>query len=512
MTKLIRRIRSISSHNRFVIFISTFAFIGATLIFITSAATPTVSFQAESASRSGNVSVVSDSTASGGQSLVFGSSASPSVWSDINPPWMLEADESLDENVPAGARIYSYNDYTNSGTRSFTQTLDEIRRIATVDYYVRLPAGTFTINDFHYGASGGRGAGYQDTNTRKLFNGLIGAGADKTFIVVAPNIMDQTQEDAVTAGNPSPVGVKAIYAGSNANGGIATIFSGITFRGNFQGTIALAGLTGTAPAPYEGLFLFESRPGSFVQYSRFQGFGFAAKASPPYELGAIDSLRSNYTIRRVEIDGRLASEINSARPVSSGGVMWNREIDVKVIDSWLHHTRRSGWATHDDEVDNKDAPGIYYSENFQIDNIANTTDGFAGTALGFAPSNVEEVRQTFTWVRPRFNLPTNTPAANAHIVIGTTNGNLMAERLTINDPIIGDTKYGGCLSIRIIRQPNSRGVSPYYNPYYNAYVAGGFDALPITVTKNGDELTPILSTQFNASVHTPDRYYVVIMG
>ena len=147
--------------------------------------------------------------------------------------------------------------------------------------------------------------------------------------------------------------------------------------------------------------------------------------------------------------------------------------------------------------------GAYYAENFQVEQIANTTDSFAGASLGFASANVEEVRNSVTYVRPRFRATTP-----AHVVIGTSNGNAMARSITISDPVIDDTTRGGCLILRIVKQPNSYGI----NPYYSAYQSGGFAALPIRVTKNGSPLTPVLSTDYNPATHKPATHYVVIMG
>ena len=491
---------------------SIFGIVGLIRQLTSHAATPAVSTEAEDGTVQTPATIVTDSTASGGGAVKFGSTTADAKWTDANPPWALKASESVDDNRPAGVNVISYDSYSNNGARSFGQTLAAIRTAATAPYYVRMSAGTFHVTDFSFASStAGQGKGYQDVNATKYFGGLIGAGADKTFVVVDPNIMTSTQYDAVASGTPSPVAITTIYAGGSALT-IPTFFSGITFRGNFQQSVTLSGLSGTAPAPYSGLSLTSAKPGSFIQFCRFQGFAFAAKNSPPYELGAIGSTHSSYTTRRVEIDGRLAKEINAAQPVSSGGLMWNYENNVKVIDSWLHHTRRSGWAMHDhatSEGGNASDPGIYYGENFQTEHQCDTTDGYAGSSLGFACSNVEEMRQSFTYVKPRFNLPATT---TAHISIATSNGNTMANSISITDPIIEDNAKGGCLIVRIVKKPNSTGTSPFYSPYFDTYTSGGFAALPITVTQAGTTLTPILSTSYNATTHTPNKYYVVIVA
>jgi hypothetical protein len=423
-------------------------------------------------------------------------------WTSANVPWALQSGESVDDDRPPGVAVINYDSYSNGGTRSFGQTLAAIRSAANAPYYVRMGPGTYHITDFSFAAGSGQGRGYQDINATKYFAGLIGAGADQTFVVVDPDIMSDEQLAGVSSVSAVAVQVMAIYAGGT-NLTVPMFFSGITFRGNFQQEIPLEGLTGTAPAPYVGLYLVSVKPGTMVQFCRFQGFGFTAKASPPYELGAIQSVRSSWTLYRTEIDGRLAPQVNAATPVSSGGLMWNYEEDVKAIDSWLHHTRRSGWATHDhapSEGGNGADNGAYYARNFQVERIADTPDSYAGTALSFNSANVEEVRRTFTVVRPRLTVTNGT-----HVTLGYSNGNSMADAISITDPIIGNTQYNGCIVFGIVKTPNSYGD----NPYYTAYLANGLGSLPISVTNNNVDLTPVLNTSYNAAVHTPSQYYIV---
>lgn len=425
-----------------------------------------------------------------------------SPWSASNTPWTLQPGEMVDDNRPSGIGVVNYDDYSNNGLRSFGATLVAIRAAASAPFYVRMSAGTFHITDFNFASGPGQGHGYVDVSSTKYFAGLIGAGANQTFIVVDPDIMTSEQLTGISSGSPSPVQVSAIYAGGT-NLTVPMFFSGITFRGNFQQEISLSGLTGTAPAPYTGLSLVSVKPGTIVQYCRFQGFGFTATASPPYELPSIGSLHSSWTLQRSEIDGRLAAQIDPSTPVAAGGLMWNYENNVAAVDSWLHHTRRSGWATHDHdptEGGNAGDNGVYYAENFQVEHIADTADSFAGSPLGFNTSNVEEVRRTFTYVRPRLNVSIGT-----HIHFGSSTGNALADNIIITDPIIGNSEYNGCLVIGISKHPNSLGD----NPYYTAYINNGLSSLPFTVTANSVTLTPVISTSFNATTHTPDRYYVV---
>lgn len=430
-------------------------------------------------------------------------------WSESVRPWALQPGESVDDNRPLDVLVVDYDDYSQGRTRSLKQTLVAIRAAATEPYNVRLPEGTFHFTDFSFAEGRGVGRCYQDVSSTKYFSGLIGAGADKTFIVVDPEIMTSQQLTGVSSGTPSPISMPVIYTSNGENTGKPTFFSGITFRGNLQQQISLNGLSGTAPAPYSGLEIVRAKSGSFVQFCRFEGFGFAAKNSPPYEAGTVGSLRANWTMKRCEIDGRIAASIDPSRPVASGGVMVNYENKFSIIDTWLHHTRRSGFAMHGHDTiegGNLNDPGVYHCENLQTDNICNTPDSWAGSSLGFSPSNVEELRRTFTYIKPRF---TAYPSVNgyAHITVGTTNGNSIAEQIIVTDPVIGNSDFNKCLYFNFVRVPNSRGTSPYYTLYQQS----GLSALPITVTNNGVVLNPVLDTNFNASIHTPDNSYVVRM-
>jgi hypothetical protein len=415
--------------------------------------------------------------------------------------WQLQAGETVDDNRPAGVNVVNYADFDTG--LGFGQTLAAIRSAQSAPYYVRLGAGTFHLTDFSFGAGVGQGKGYQDINTSKYWGGLIGAGADKTFVVVDPAVMSTDQLSGVSAGNPNPVQMMVFYAGSSGLS-IPTFFSGITFRGNFQQLISLNGLTGTAPAPYSGINLINAKAGSRVQFCRFQGFGYAAQQSPPYELGAIQSNSSDWTLYRTEIDGRLAPEIDPTQPYASGGLMWNYEAHARVVDSWLHHTRRSGFAMHD-HPDNTNDTGIYECTNFTVEHCSEASDSYAESAPGFANSNVEGLRRTFTYTAPKFTATASRPY---HIAIATPNGATMCDGMSVADPVIGDSVYDGCLAVRYVRTPNGSGDSPYWT----LFQSGGVSALPLTVTKSGVALTPVLSSSFVHGTHTPANSFVVIVN
>ena len=88
----------------------------------------------------------------------------------------------------------------------------------------------------------------------ELFGGLVGAGADKTFVVRRPQTACRAQVATVAAELPGPVQLKAVYAGGGCGCPSRPSSRGITFRGNFQRRPPSRGRR-PAPAPYEGIFL-----------------------------------------------------------------------------------------------------------------------------------------------------------------------------------------------------------------------------------------------------------------
>jgi hypothetical protein len=61
-----------------LLFVGIFAILGATLLIITKAASPSLSIEAESGTLSGTASLVNDSTASDGKAIQFGAAVSTS--------------------------------------------------------------------------------------------------------------------------------------------------------------------------------------------------------------------------------------------------------------------------------------------------------------------------------------------------------------------------------------------------------------------------------------------------
>lgn len=419
-------------------------------------------------------------------------------WSTTNLPWQLKPGEGLRDNMPAGVPVYNVKTYTSS--TDVATCLAAIEAAVSTPGYAYFPAGTYTINllkpigtNFWYGYA----------NSSREIMGLIGDGADQTFIVEGPNMVPSDARAYALAPTDTSIGVPLMNIQlSNTQTSVPVFVSGISFDGRFQGPYgvpASSGITVNAgtpsPIPHRGLVIQKGIAGARVQFCRFRGFAYTCKASPPYELAGLETNNDNgTTIYRIEIDGRETS----TGAVSAGGYMENFCTSLTVQDSWLHDTRRSGFAIH--EHFGGDG-GTYNIRNFQVENIATTADGFAGSSLGFNASNVEEVSGTMTYTNCRFALD-----RGRHITLGTTSGGLVAQAINVNDFISESTTFGGCLVIRIIKTPNSQGNSPWWD----LYSSGGLAALPFTVKAAGKSLTPVDSGLFNASVHTPDKYYVVV--
>lgn len=421
------------------------------------------------------------------------------AFSSSNPPWALRAGETLYDNIPPGVPIYEVTDYTSS--TDVGDCFAAVDAAITKPGYVHFPAGTWTINILdNYGSN--QWLGYANSSRRIM--GGIGDGADKTFFVEGANMIPSDARAWALAPTNTAEGVALKNLSfSNTSSNTPLFWSGISFDGRFQGPYGVplsSGLTQNTSTPspivHRGLVLNQAIAGSRVQFCRFRGFGFTLKASPPYELAGFES---NYdhglVVYRVEIDGRETS----TGSVSAGGYMINYTDKLTIQDSWLHDTRRSGFAMH--EHHNGDA-GDYTFNNWQVENIAKVADGFAGSNLGFNATNVEEVTGTLVFNNYRAALD-----LGYHITLGSSaDTSTAAQSLVVNDFTSLSTAYNGCLVIRIIKQPNSLGTSPYWN----LYNTGGLAALPFTVTKSGKALTPIASGSYNAGVHTPDKYYIVV--
>lgn len=414
-------------------------------------------------------------------------------WSESNQPWVVPAGESLTDNMPSGVTILDYDDHAQ-GT-DLGATLTAAASAATGPFVLRLDGNTtYHLTSFKPTWSNA-GACWFDSGGTKKWCGLLGAGADSTVVEVDPEILTPTQIDDISQGKRSPTQYFTLYMASPPK---PAFISGINFRGNLQQVGPLTTLTGTAPMPYEGVHFDTVPAGSRIQFCRFQGLGFTAKNSPPYELGAIGSLHSIYTIYRTEVDGRQAAEINPAQPRSGGGIMQNNENSTVTLDKvWMHHSRQTAWATHDDSKTN----AVYDCMDCRFNDLSHRDPGDTWATDGheMQPIHVEAATNSPTWSNTRLH---TTHATKAHIALLTPSGFDMAEQITIEDCVSENTDYNGCIVVAIYKESNG-------SPYWLAYDANGAAGLPITATWDGQPLTAVDVSQFNASQHFPETHYII---
>lgn len=264
-------------------------------------------------------------------------------------------------------------------------------------------------------------------------------------------------------------------------------FSGITFDAEpqkpytaFTTAAQVAFKTNrTAPAPMSlaGLSLVKPIAGSVVQYCRFRGFSATYTSAPPYEMGTINTqLSTGLTIRNSEVDGRAAAYLDPLRTRVGGGIMQNKESNIRLENVYLHHTRRSGNALNTNTNNPND---VYYYENMQQHDIANITasDPFPSEITtfpgGFNNWNVEAVvgrvyiyncfsnsqHSHVNWV-----VPYQGSSGNFYQVPDHTVFFVHGHRTT-------DTQYGGCTRFNI----GGKGSNPAY-PVWAHLVAVGIDA------------------------------------
>lgn len=442
--------------------------------------------------------------------------ASPARFTDTNKPWALLPGETLRDNIPAGVPVVNASAYSSS-TDLFT-VLEAVRAGISVPSYVVLDSKPrYFISDLKsYGTNDWRGW----TNGDRKIMGLIGLGVTQTSITVAPNAVSSSAgaRDYILASDKSmgPTPVSALYF-SNTSTTVPMFFSGISFDGQLQtpyGTYSASAQaqfdrnqTVASPLGWRGIQLWRGITGSRMQYCRFQGFAYSLLNAPSFEHGLVETNYSDGLVfHRNEFDGRIAAEFDSTRHLASGGVMWNKDIKVTVQNSWLHHTRRSGWATNTNTGLTTES---YNGINFQIHDITGL-DEFASVSSGFSASNVEGVVGTFTYTDMYANI---TPSNHITLNIpysGTPGVYTLPDRpiVVVKNWRTDDTLYGGCLRVAVSKTPNSTGTNPVWTKLTNLGIAGAnvFDVR----RADGTALTGIKSTAFNASLHKPDTHYVVI--
>jgi hypothetical protein len=450
----------------------------------------------------------------GGLIVPFNNSEPTFDWNDTHLPWTLQAGESLLDDIPAGVPVVNAQEYSQS--TDLYEVLTAIDTTVTEPVYVQLEASTYYINELRtYSTT--QFLGYANSN--RMVMGLIGRGVTGTNIRMSPTAVSSNQAamDAVlnATGAGGPLQVIALYF-SNTQTSVPLFFSGLNFQGTLQTPLSVYSAGSQAhfrknqavPSPlcYTGIALWRGVQGARMQYCRFQGFAYALNSAPPFEAGTISSNYSDgMVIARTEIDGRIAAEIDASRPVAAGGIMWNKELDATLSEFWMHHTRRSGWATNTNTNVETES---YKAYRVKCDHIANTNDDYAGDNGFFAGSNVEEVVGTFDYnevylnVAQGFHINWAVPYSNPNGVVPIPDKPVIRLRGFYTE----DIAYGGCLRISVLRNPNATGESRVWD-YLNTHGIEGSGFFDI-MRADGTPLVGVKSNLWNSTM-TPNTHFVV---
>ena len=437
--------------------------------------------------------------------------APPNTFSASNPPWLLGPGETLRDNIKAGVPIYNATIFSPSND-VFT-VLSAVEAAITTPGYVYFPhrSDNWVINILKLLATNDW-RGYaniaQNGSGQTKVMGWIGDGAqdDGTGTIFCQGTAMIPSDARAYALNPTdattPVPLQSLYL-SNSHSSLPIFISGIRFRGALQGPNGVIGYSGmtvnvgvSSPIPNRGLAIWRSVVGSRIQFCCFEGFAFTNKAAPPGELAGLECNNvAELTLYSVEIKGTLPDGT-----LSAGGFMPNYSSSLIMTDCWIHDTRRSGFAIHEHGGGDN---GGYLFTNVQVEGIADTGDAFTGSGLNQFPAcNIEEANGTFRFVGCRFEA-----GGGYDITLATSFNGAMAQQIRVDDFVsLSPTRFNGCLVVRVIKQPNSQGI----NPYWTLLTNNGLGALPLLVTWKGAPLIPIASTAFNAAIHFPEKYYIVV--
>jgi hypothetical protein len=443
--------------------------------------------------------------------------------------------ESLLDNMPTLPTLIGVSEFTTS--RDIYEISVAAAKLTGGPFYLELDSGDYFLNnvrDYNSDASF-NWIGYPNGNRQVLGyvsqQGWDAQGEFNTRIVTSPTMLSSSPGAAEYARDPSsltaPLAITAFYFDNSGVAKAPLFFSGINFQGQDQTPLAAFSTnaqtrltrnkTALSPAPWNGLNLVNSLPGSKFQYCRLDGFSYSLDNSPPYELGALQTNRgAGLEIKGVEIDGRIHSRWDANRPRRSGGLMLNKETITTETRTYIHHTRRSGSATN---TNTKNEGEQYLFTQANRTSIADPGDDGLPSDISTLPGNFNafniegvvglfDVRysavdsgnglgNTFSWALPYSGgSPVSPYVLPNHVVI----------RSWYNTTT--DTKYGGCLTLNTPKAPNSTGTSPIWTAIaadMNGACTKYFDFK----SPSGVQMQPIPASQFNSLVHDKEHYYVL---
>lgn len=292
----------------------------------------------------------------------------PYDWSETNLPWAYTSTSQFTADWPSTVNIV---DIQTSSSDFYTNLVNTVNA-AGGRCVVRLGQGVYRLNQFRmYGTSGDPqyAFGFFHPNLA----GLLGQGADKTYVQMDANSMTQAQLDRLAELDqasfyPVQMGL-CRFDGSAAN---PVYIAGVTFRAADQQMLtqkaADVPIVVPQPAPHNGVFIYGGTH-STISYTRFQAAGRAASSQPPFESANIMSARGTHHWHHCEFDGRRSPDFDPARPRRCGPMMANSETKFVLEDSWFHHSNVSRYAVNDE---NHSISGNYVVRRVKAEQISNT--------------------------------------------------------------------------------------------------------------------------------------------
>lgn len=293
-------------------------------------------------------------------------------WTEDAPPWVFSSTSEFTSRWPAGTRIVDIQ----TGSSDFYTNLQNTVNAAGGRVVVRLGAGVYRLNQFRLAGTSGL-ATYAFGFFFPNLQGLLGQGADKTFVQMDANSMSTAQLNELATKtkasfSPNQMGFCRID-GTMAS---PVLISGLTFRAADQQNITalasdLSELYRPQPAPHQGLVIYNQSP-AIVSHVRFQGAGRALNSQPPFEHANANTQRGNVLWVRCEFDGRRSPALDPARPRRCAPIMLNNEVSSVLEDCWLHHSNVSRYAANDENTTVTTPVGVYTLTRCKVEQITNT--------------------------------------------------------------------------------------------------------------------------------------------
>lgn len=403
-------------------------------------------------------------------------------WSETNVPWAYVSPTQFTQDWPGGISIVDIQ--TASG--DFYTNLYNTANSAPGRVVVRLGAGVYHLNQFRLiGSSGSQTYSFGFWHPK--LQGLLGQGADKTFIQMDADSMTQAQLDALAVMDkasfaPNQMGIMRID-GSDVS---PVLISGVTFRAEDQqmltATASDTGIVVPQPAPHHGLVIY-SGSSALISYVRFQGAGRACMSQPPFEHGNVGSQYADYIVyKNCEFDGRRSPDLDPARPRRCGPIMLNNETLATLQDCWIHHTNLSRYAVNDQNRETQGAYNLIRVKAEQITNVHNVDPALNGGASlgGYTNASLfgwESCNGTVTiqdCMMSQDDPYTDVQIAQHLQFTSVGARNPQGGRLTVRGGVFHNTAWPqleGILSIRAI--PGTYWVSDGYNTTMSIYTRDG---------------------------------------